>query len=98
MRVTNASWLNRIVASSERAAHYESSYGGVSCAFPNRRLTLRFQVLLQTNIAQSLHSPVVIIFLIIIGVGLLYVLGREVRKIPAKLFTLMITAFVDMVG
>src|SRR6185312_3072336 len=31
-------------------------------------------------------------------VALLYVLWREVRKIPAKLFTLMATAFVDMVG
>ena len=30
--------------------------------------------------------------------GLLYILWREVRKIPAKLFTLMATAFVDMVG
>src|SRR5258706_15504306 len=30
--------------------------------------------------------------------GLLYVLWKEVRKIPAKLFTLMATAFVDMVG
>jgi len=34
----------------------------------------------------------------VIGMGLLYVLWREVRKIPAKLFTLMATAFVDMVG
>jgi len=33
-----------------------------------------------------------------IAVTLLYVFYREVRKIPAKLFTLMITAFVDMVG
>src|SRR5437899_1708522 len=34
----------------------------------------------------------------LIGLVLLYVLYKEVRKIPAKLFTLMITAFVDMVG
>jgi MFS family permease len=33
-----------------------------------------------------------------IAIALLYVLWREVRKIPAKLFTLMATAFVDMVG
>lgn len=36
--------------------------------------------------------------LIVIGIGLLYVLWREVRKIPAKLLTLMATAFIDMVG
>jgi MFS family permease len=36
--------------------------------------------------------------LIAIGLGLLYILWREVRKIPAKLFALMATAFVDMVG
>jgi len=35
---------------------------------------------------------------IVIGIGLLYVLWREVRKIPAKLLTLMATAFIDMVG
>jgi MFS family permease len=33
-----------------------------------------------------------------IGIGLLYILWREVRKIPPKLLTLMATAFVDMVG
>ncbi|HKP47955.1 MAG TPA: MFS transporter [Pyrinomonadaceae bacterium] len=55
-------------------------------------------LLLQTNIAQSFHSPVVRIVLIAIAAGLLYVLWREVRKIPARLFTLMATAFVDMVG
>jgi MFS family permease len=33
-----------------------------------------------------------------IAIALLYVFYREVKKIPAKLFTLMITAFVDMVG
>src|SRR5438046_8717679 len=52
----------------------------------------------QPNIAQSLHSPSVWIALGAIALGLLYVLWREVRKIPAKLFTLMATAFVDMVG
>jgi MFS family permease len=50
------------------------------------------------NIAQSFQSPIVRVFLILIAIGLLYVLWREVRKIPAKLFTLMATAFVDMVG
>ena len=38
------------------------------------------------------------VLLIAIAIGLLYVLWREVRKIPAKLFTLMATAFVDMLG
>lgn len=55
-------------------------------------------LLLQQNIAQSFHSPIVRIFLGALGIGLLYVLWKEVRKIPAKLFTLMATAFIDMVG
>jgi MFS family permease len=55
-------------------------------------------LLLQQNIGQSFQSPVVRILLIAIACGLLYVLWREVRKIPAKLFSLMATAFVDMVG
>jgi MFS family permease len=55
-------------------------------------------MILQQNISQSLHSPIVIVLLVAIGCGLLYVLWREVRKIPAKLFTLMATAFVDMLG
>src|ERR1700741_1803515 len=53
---------------------------------------------LQANFAQSFHSPVIRIFLVLIAIGLLYILGREVRKIPAKLFTLLATAFIDMVG
>src|SRR5256714_35588 len=36
--------------------------------------------------------------LVALGIGLLYVLWREVRKIPPKLLTLMATAFIDMVG
>src|SRR5215813_533090 len=56
------------------------------------------RMLLQVNFAQSFQSPVVRIFLVVIAIALLYVLGREVRKIPAKLLTLMATAFVDMVG
>jgi len=54
-------------------------------------------MIIQQNISQ-LHSPLVIALLIAIACGLLYVLWREVRKIPAKLFALMATAFVDMVG
>src|SRR6266851_523074 len=55
-------------------------------------------LLIQQNIAQSFHSPIVRIALGAIAFGLLYILWREVRKIPAKLFALMATAFVDMVG
>src|SRR5947207_12985516 len=55
-------------------------------------------MLIQLNIGQAFQSPVVRILLGAIAVALLYVLGKEVKKIPAKLFTLMITAFVDMVG
>jgi MFS family permease len=55
-------------------------------------------MILQQNIAQSFHSPIVLVLLGAIALGLLYVLWREVRKIPAKLFTLMATAFVDMLG
>src|SRR5436309_11708464 len=55
-------------------------------------------MIIQQNIAQSFQSPIVRVLLGAIACGLLYVLWREVRKIPAKLFTLMATAFVDMVG
>jgi MFS family permease len=55
-------------------------------------------MMIQPDIAQSFHSPYVRILLGIIAVGLLYILWREVKKIPAKLFTLMATAFIDMVG
>ena len=54
--------------------------------------------LIQQNIAQSFQSPLVRIALGAIALALLYVFYKEVRKIPAKLFTLMATAFVDMVG
>src|SRR5437762_756769 len=54
--------------------------------------------LIQQNISQSFHSPFVWVLLGAIGIALMYVFYREVRKIPAKLFTLMITAFIDMVG
>ena len=55
-------------------------------------------MIIQQNITQSFQSPTVLILLVAIAIGLLYVLWREVRKIPAKLFTLMATAFVDMLG
>ena len=53
---------------------------------------------IQQNIAQSFQLPIVRVLLVAIAIALLYVLWKEVRKIPAKLFTLMATAFVDMVG
>ena len=55
-------------------------------------------MMIQPNIAQSFQSPIVLAVLIGIGLGLLYILWREVRKIPVKLLTLMATAFVDMIG
>jgi MFS family permease len=55
-------------------------------------------LLIQQNIAQSFQSPMLRLLLGVVGLGLLYVLWREVRKIPAKLFALMATAFMDMVG
>lgn len=54
--------------------------------------------MIQPNIAQSIQSPVVRVLLGAIGIALLYALWKEVRKIPANLFTLMATAFMDMVG
>ena len=53
---------------------------------------------LQSNFAQSFNSPFIRIIIGIIALGLLYILWREVRKIPAKLMTLMATAFIDMIG
>jgi len=55
-------------------------------------------MLLQQNFAHSFQSLIVHIVLVAIAIGLLYILWREVRKIPAKLLTLMATAFMDMVG
>jgi MFS family permease len=55
-------------------------------------------MIIQQNIAQSFQSPIVRVMLGAIAAALLYVFYKEVRKIPAKLFTLMATAFVDMVG
>ena len=50
------------------------------------------------DISSSLQSPVVRILLGVLAAALLYTLGRELRKIPAKLMVLMATAFLDMVG
>jgi MFS family permease len=55
-------------------------------------------MLIQQNISQSFHSLPMLVLLGAIAIGLLYVLWREVRKIPARLFTLMATAFIDMLG
>src|SRR3989442_5392696 len=55
-------------------------------------------MVIQQGIARSFQSPVVRVWLGVIGIAFLYVLWKEVRKIPAKLFALMATAFVDMVG
>ncbi|MEK6288037.1 MAG: MFS transporter [Acidobacteriota bacterium] len=55
-------------------------------------------MIIQQDIAHSFQSPVVRVLLGAIAMALLYVLWKEVRKIPAKLFTLMATAFVDMLG
>lgn len=55
-------------------------------------------MLLQQHFAQAFQSPFIRILLVAFAIGLLYVLYREVRKIPAKLLTLMLTAFMDMVG
>ena len=55
-------------------------------------------MIVQQNIAHSFQSPLVRVLLAAIAVGLLYILWREVRKIPPKLLTLMATAFIDMVG
>jgi MFS family permease len=55
-------------------------------------------MIIQENIAHSFQSPLIRILMVAIGTGLLYVLWREVRKIPAKLLVLMATAFLDMVG
>ena len=53
---------------------------------------------IQSNLTHSFQSPYVRVLLGAIAIALLYVFYREVRKIPAKLLTLMITAFIDMMG
>lgn len=54
--------------------------------------------MVQFDIAQKLESPVVRVVLGAIGAALVWTLAKEVRKIPPKLFVLMATAFIDMVG
>ncbi|MGH9915446.1 MAG: hypothetical protein ACRD63_09200, partial [Pyrinomonadaceae bacterium] len=54
--------------------------------------------MIQLDIARSFESPIVRVALVAIAIGLFYLLWKEVRKIPARLFTLMATAFMDMVG
>jgi MFS family permease len=55
-------------------------------------------MIIQENITYSYQSLIIGILLVALGAGLVYVLWREVRKIPAKLLVLMATAFLDMVG
>jgi MFS family permease len=50
------------------------------------------------DFAANLESPLVRLVLGATLVALLYVLALEVRKIPPKLFVLMATAFIDMLG
>jgi MFS family permease len=54
--------------------------------------------MLSLSHVRSFESPVVVVLLASIAAALVYVLVREVKRIPAKLFVLMATAFVDMVG
>ena len=54
--------------------------------------------MIEQNIGHSLQSPIARVLLGAIALGLLYILWKEVRKIPSKLFTLMATAFMDMLG
>lgn len=52
----------------------------------------------QFEISEALQSPVVRVVGGTIAAGLLFILAQEVRKIPPKLFALMATAFIDMIG
>src|SRR6266536_5755815 len=54
--------------------------------------------MIQQDIAHSFQTVYVLVLLGAVAIGLLYVLWREVRKIPANLFALMATAFADMLG
>jgi MFS family permease len=47
--------------------------------------------------AFSLSTPL-IVALSVLALGVMWLVGRELRKIPAKLHVLMFTAFLDMVG
>ena len=50
------------------------------------------------DIGRVMESPVVRVGIGVIAIALIAVLGREVRRIPPRLFALMGTAFLDMVG
>jgi MFS family permease len=63
-----------------------------------RRQSLQTGMMIQQNIDHWFRILIVCLLAAAIGGGLLYVLWREVRNIPAKLLTLMATAFVDMLG
>jgi MFS family permease len=52
----------------------------------------------QSDVVAALQSPTTKVVLGAVGTGLVWVLAREVRKIPAQLLTLMFAAFLDMVG
>ncbi len=52
----------------------------------------------QLDIGRVMDSPAVRVGAVLIAIALLVVLAREVRHIPARLFALMGTAFLDMVG
>ncbi len=54
--------------------------------------------MVQLHIGEALQSPVVRVVGGVIAAGLLFILAQEVRKIPPRLFALMATAFIDMVG
>ncbi|MEW5915422.1 MAG: MFS transporter [Gemmatimonadota bacterium] len=50
------------------------------------------------DIGRVMESPAVRVGIGVIALGLVFVMARELRKIPARLFALMGTAFLDMVG
>lgn len=52
----------------------------------------------QVDVGNALSHPVTLVVVASLAVALLYVLGKELRKIPPRLFVLMATAFMDMVG
>lgn len=55
-------------------------------------------ILDQRDVTGAFDSPAVLAVVGVIAIALLYVLAKELRRIPARLFTLMATAFMDMVG
>lgn len=54
--------------------------------------------MMQVNVGQALSSPLTLLAIAVIGGALVVTLARELRVIPPKLFVLMATAFMDMVG